>query len=526
MLNFRELRISTLLATLCFIWIPIYIGAYVFFGDGSSSNHWTALLASLLAGLTGTLVIRSNETPYFDSIAVLSIVQIMHFFPRLFQYIAVSKGSRENMYILFPIEWSAEQINSGIVYITLGTLVTAAGLWASSFIASRGSFSNPRALPTEKNIPTILSLLVTGLVIYSVEAYFSLYQGLSASANCFPDVRAKWLTHFFSADIYTMALIFLLIAQGSSMARRQVVTIAALIALYLLFTLALGSRSGIIRILILFTCGALATYGNFKLPTLRMAKFAPIGIVIAIALFPLGTAIRAIKTSACDSSTATAVIAPSPEVSGPSQPRNSFYTAYLDARDARNDNKLRPPQKINDVFDRLGVLDYPIGIMAAKADSDAWNHYFSFAYLWRTIINNVVPGTPFPKEEIMTARIHPILFRQRDQQHIETTYLSELYTAWGLAFLFGGYWGGLFLMFLGSFICGVAYLWGSRVISQNRVVFKGLYLWGFLIGSFYLTQGIDYSIVIMSFFAIQTVVTLTLFSIFSQITRGRVPTLR
>ncbi len=526
----KGVRLTEILAIMSIVWPCFYLGAFFYYGHSPATDNNTLWLGTALSLINIVALYWFRNLAIFPFAVIFSTINIIHFLPRILGYLVLSKGSREGMFILFPISWSREVINYGLLYVIIGSICSLLGIWLADLLIRKIRTSRNRETPLKRawfNTPSVFSSICVTLVVYSVSVYFVLFSGLSASSNCFPELKFKWLIHLFSEDTLTLLFLTIFLVM-TGIKRKHRIFYLGLIFTYLLYTFALGSRAGILRLALMAIAIISAHYGNAKINVLRSVKYGPLLIIIILLSFPIGSWFRTLKADHCENRADTNYDQNKSAIKfDPKNPthtleggkfikQGSFNTFYLNKREGADANKLRIPPSITKPLDRLGMLDYPIGILSASnINQNIKKQYFSIKYLFKTVVNNLLPGTPFPGYEVMSARILPMLYRGLSFEHIEANYLSEMYSLWGLSYLLAGYSGGLILIFVSSMAL-VFFRNAYRCLLPEFVVFiDGIFFWHVLIGCYYLTQGIDYAIVTSVMVSIQGCVLFIMIKMFS-----------
>lgn len=528
----RPWPIERLLAYGCFGWGAAILGSGVYFREGASSDPWTTLLGIAIAALIGFTCYSFEGSKLSALSNTLGVTALLHVLPRIWEYVSVMKASRREMFVLFPISWLPEVTNRGLLYLfcsTSGLVLAffAARIWVEPrlgairfrrFEIESGPLRHPGALT------------IAFLVASAVEIYFNLYLGLSASSNCAPNVRFKWLIHFFSPDIAALVVVYLLANHRKEFKPHWLAVLTALLGFYLLYTVALGSRSGLLRIGMLFLFSVLAAKPTFKLELRRIALPLVVAGVVSLLVFSLATSVRELRRVSCEDSQQPASEQEKAALRGnPIDPPAAVVTVDVGIRHYSGPaswlNKINPadlkmiylPEGIARALDRLGTIDYAVALPSLKIDQGVKNRYFSWSYQIKAVVNNLVPGTVFADSEIMTARVHPMLYRERSIEHVNANYLSELFTLWGLGYLLGGFFGGIFFCFFSGLMISVVWI----LIAPDRIdpstpsrrVCAALFLWGFVYSGFYMTQGFDYTVVCLVFFYLQLATVLAMIAL-------------
>ncbi len=520
-MNKINLRSSSLLIFAIFLFITSTILAYIFFKNSPIADGQTLILIISLELLMATALWKTRNRPSYDSLLVLAFTMCFFFFPRLLQYLAVKQENLKLLYLLFPMPWTSADINYGLTYVVLGTLLIIAALLTAESVYYRFSRNKiGQDLFQSHRIPTLKSLIATGVVIYVVEGYYIIYLGLSASSNCNLDVAGKWLIHFFSGDVYILIVIVALVSQYKSLLLKYKVYLYVSLVIYSGYLLLLGSRGATLRLLIIGICLAIACYRDFRIRLVTLLILIPIVGVISVQSYFLGTAIREFKRYNCGSDKMFSFSEPERDTVG-YEANEKFVAKYRN--DVRNVTKFNLPPEYARILDRLGVIDYAIGIVTMKPDPAVKETYINYSYPLKNLANNLIIGVPYPEAEKMTNNLMPMLYRNLPLQHVLDNFVSEPYTIWGLAYLYYGYVGGLIFIFIGMFLLQLAYIYGSHKFGAYTTLYKATYLWIVMNGAFFITMGFDHAIILVIYMVMQILTTLLILygfeTMFRRITR-------
>ncbi len=458
------------------IWAVAFpIGALVV-GIGVHANWLTVLYGSAMSLLLalGLLVARRLGTVEIMTMLV-GLVQLF-FLPRHMQYVIMTRASVRNLYVLFPVKWTPEMINLGLTWVLAGTSVLMFGIVTAGYVL-RGRLK-PDGAPVARalRIPMLPAVVLASVVVFAVDCYFSLYLGQSAAMNCVDEtIRGKWLIHFFSGDMVLFATMVIFGPSLRKLTWRQYGWFAFLIFAYLIYTLALGSRGGVMRVAVI-TFALLVAWNPLQILKARLVlSLAPIVIILGVAFFFIGTNLRYLQSSACanrqtDLSEAVSIFE-----------QNFLSAQFLDPVGSeagkRDAGMISLSPTLAKVFDRLGVLDYPIGVVVVPGDAGAKAQYMNWTYMAKNLMNNLVIGVPFPEAEIMTSSLMPIIYRGFDERHVRENFLSEMWTLWGSSYVLGGPVGGILMLFAAGFLLQFAMVGVGRRLGSFEFYWKCCCIW-------------------------------------------------
>ncbi len=501
-----------LLSLTCLFAMSYPLGAFLF-GFGVHADWWTVLLGVLLAAEVGIGLWAARRMHSIELMAMLAFLMCQYFFLRIFGYITFSRASLRNLYLLFPSSWNEGMINRGLNWVVIATGAMVLGLLLASWLYRKWGHLPPRlAVPSERivvKIPSLKSMALTALIVYAVDTYFTLFLGQSASKNCVDEaIKGKWLIHFFSGDMVIFVTLVTLASQFDRLRRAQWVYLLVSISIYFAYTLALGSRGGVLRVgTILFALWlASAPYAKIKAKTFVLAL--PALAVLSAVFFMLGTVSRHIGSTAC-SGERVGVAEAFDDLGGNDLP-SRFADVPGSELERRNRAALRLPPVLAKISDRLGLLDYPVGIVAVPGSKDAMNKYVNLKYMAKNLANNLVIGVPFDDAKFMTSSLMPIIYRGYDYKHVEENFLSDMWTLWGSAFALTGPIWGLVLIFLLCFAFQYLFLWGTDRLDGLVLYFRTAALWLGCAAIVFFQMSFDHAAFVTIIFSFQIAVVLVL----------------
>jgi hypothetical protein len=515
-----------------------YTLGYLYMGDGCHYNHATYFyslgICTVLA--LGVRVLKGNRLSEILALGVGFNV-ILYYLFRLFIYLIAVPQNKKLLYVMFPTKWSYKEINEGLSYTLLSLFCSYLGIYIGSKILKNAKplyqyFSDIRDLRPFAT-PALFALFITTIV----QSYYFIYLGLSASTNCtYIDVPYKWVIHFFSADIATcIVLSFFSYLYLRYKDKKYLYTIFIVGVLFWIFTLFLGSRGGILR-LVFFAFYIWIFYAETLKIKLGKILLVCFGFVIFSALsFKVGTKIREIGYKKCSKVTDSSIIVetkktksePSLSDVGVTQIKTHYANNISCEQVKESSNNIHLPQFLATIFDRLGLIDYTVGIsvLSPKGDQKIRNHYFSYKYAFKSFINNIVPGSPFPEVEMMSSNTMPLVFRAKSLDYIKKNFNSDLLMVWGSAYMYNGYWGGAFACVLWSIAIILSFVIFKLFGLGFYVIFLPSWFWVCVIGMFFMNS-YDYYLTIVAFYGIEVAsfsfITFICFNMFKFIKKLRI----
>lgn len=479
---YKEISLKNFLSMLLSIYMVVLTGGFLFLGTNQLFNSTTFLLG-LALGLFSLGIVRVSKGALFAQAVMFILLFLLYGFPRIFEYLILPK------LMVFPFgqEITSKQVNHGLLYILTGTVFIFVGFLAAEFL-----FKYCKRLQCKKSdrvinygISPMLILFVCAIVIGT---YITFGLGISYLTKFRSEINnsliqiAKLL---FNIDmIFFMLLINLVVRMNKDkIAHKKTFIITMLCSFFYILYLAFnGSRSGGLRVLSMLIAIMICAFGNFKLKLVKCVSIILILGIISFMLFPIATQIR-IK-----------LVSESYNYREPAEKvghRALFEEARKEGGLALYNNKIKFLSK---VINRFGQIDYLIVIMARNADNEAKAKYINLKYVAKSIINFFVPGEIYPEAALNTSRVFPIMYMGFTEEYVKTHgYFSQIYTAWGLAFLFCGWWGGLLALFFIGFFIHYLYLCIMKISGKYWYYCGACFL--FLVPSLlYFSQGIDHSI--------------------------------
>ena len=525
-LNFGlEIRTITFLSASFFGFL--YLFAYLKFGVGPISDFMTSVYGALIAILLIFLLFLSKKKVWFDIALILSFSMSIYVFPRILQYISSRPKDLKLFYILFPTHWDASQINSALLYMSLGIISVIMGFLVFDYLEKSGVlerylYSQIRRISCRDGETKLswFGIIFSSLIVYAIDCYYTIYIGLSAPSNCTADVPLKWLIHFFSGDIVVFYVIGLLLTVPKRLNWYHYFALFINVVAFLYYALLLGSRGGMLRVFMIVLSLAVAKYGNFKLKLSAIAIAAPIILALSVVSFTLGTQVREAHRYSCGSPIKSEkandetgegeeeeLHSPVAEIKQPDLGPAGYEAAekFVGKFEFMYMNLVRVKlrAKFAEILDRLGVMDYVVGLTTQPGLQSAKDKYFSWDYMRKNITNNLVPGTPYPDAQKMTNNMFPIVYRGFDFDHIVDNFLSEPFTIWGLSFVFFGKWFGLIFIFVTSTLLVIGYRVVSMIVPKEGTIYKAAYLWLVVTGAYFFNMGFDHMILIIAYGGLQ-----------------------
>ncbi|RJR40167.1 MAG: O-antigen polysaccharide polymerase Wzy [Desulfobacteraceae bacterium] len=459
----KYITLKRLLVGLILLYIAVASLGYLFL-DSSLFDEMTLLLCACTGFALVTAIMTSSKY-LFDELLMIAIWMILFAFPRVAMYLFAPEET------IFPFGEinSVDTVNAGLLYVSAGTLFMLIGMSVSDKLVGTRNSSIPVStrdltLYSNKNL-LLVFLLVLGTNLYSsfvmgispygkmqAESYNTLFQLIKTSLeldSCFYYVLTALLVkHTISTEKGIIPSIFVIIC-------------------YVLVTVSSGSRSAVMRVVIIFPVIIAILNTRPQIDLVKFVNASLVAICLALAAFPIATLNRArIFASHYDS---TAILDAAKEVSV----REGVGGLVAGA------------------FNRMGTIDYPILIVTQEGDKEAKEKYLNISYPIKNIINMLLPGTPFPESAIMTSRSVDVIYRGGAETDMYERYFSEFWTLWGISYVYFGWLGGIISMFLFGFVSHVLYMMIVKNFHGWLQIYLRLWFVVYLTGGIVGNMGID-----------------------------------
>jgi len=295
-----------------------------------------------------------------------------------------------------------------------------------------------------------------------------------------------------------------------------------LIFLWLLFSIAIGSRGGPLRILIFLFLAVLALDPRFKFSVLRLTVLIASFFILNSLVFAMGTIFRHYKLG--DISLSQAIDDYKYNYLNPQLGNLANPVDISDLRKKYYESEMvnEIGKKFRPTVTRLSLIDYSFVIFLKPPNEEVLDFYIRSSHPFKNFANNLVPGEIFEEAMVNTSRVFPMAYRGRSLDAISKGYLSEPWTIWGMAWILGKYWGGLILF-------GVAF--GIQVLlsvvsnqSKNYAVYvRCIYLMT-VVATGYMMFGVDHELTFIAHFSVSCLIACGLLEMFDFIGRKRWPT--
>jgi hypothetical protein len=143
---------------------------------------------------------------------------------------------------------------------------------------------------------------------------------------------------------------------------------------------------------------------------------------------------------------------------------------------------------LGEIFNRLGVVDYPILIISRIKNLQFQDNDndFTFNSLTKRVINGVLPGAIFENHKLKEERFIAKVIMNYDKKSLSKpiNYNTEPTTLWGSAYMYGNFYFGLIIMFFLIFISFIIFNFLKNINNKYFNVSACLFLYVGIYGFF------------------------------------------
>ena len=357
------------------------------------------------------------------------------------------------------------------------------------------------------------------MIVFGVTWYFMIWKGASVFNLEREPIPGLWLIYFFNIDTVALITIVMVLLHKSFFWEHRKFVVVLLVA-YLLTTVLLGSRGGAVRIGWIIGIFMLTYAGNFRLSIRQALGFCLSVIVVGVLLYPVGTLARHVRAGLLREGPGFVRVVTG--AWGLGRGLNKVEEGSTKPRELSVPERVASfaiwswgpakllPHLLGKIVNRIGVLDYVVEILSDRGNRAQLKRYMNIEYAVKSFLNSTVLGTPFPEAEIKTSRVMPIVYRERNEDHLRRNFLSEPWTVWGLGYAFFGGLGGLGAIFILAFLVQIGFLAIMKFGGPYKYYAGTYYLFGSTLAGFLLNMGVDHWLIIVFYFFLSSVVTFAL----------------
>jgi len=418
---------------------------FVGYGTSRMVDAETIFLTLVLDGVLFAALYWSDGDSYPHVILLVWVVGVF-VLPRILSYQVMSE---DLLRVPFKSGFTTKNVNKALLYIILGTCVIVVGFRAASWLWSQKP--SKRIIKEDRHVfspffpPPILSIV--WMIVFGVTWYFMIWKGASVFNLEREPIPGLWLIYFFNMDTVALITIVMVLLHKTFFWEHKKFVVVLLVV-YLVTTVLLGSRGGVVRIGWIIGIFMLTYAGNFRLSIRQALGFCLSVIVASVLLYPVGTQARHVRAGLLREGPGFVRVVTgawglgrglNKVEEGSTKPRELSVPERDDsfAIWSWGPAKLLP-HLLGKIVNRIGVLDYVVEILSDRGNRAQLKRYMNIEYAVKSFLNSTVLGTPFPEAEIKTSRVMPIVYRERNEDHLRRNFLSEPWTVWGLGYAFFG----------------------------------------------------------------------------------------
>lgn len=499
-----SLSLRTFLVVCLTVSIFVFMSSYVVFGGSFQFDISTLLLSVALMLVLLVGLIKMPESG-FPLTLLLGFHLSVFCIPRLYGYLMVP----DSISLPYPIGLLIAEINTTVLFITIGTAVMLAGIFLGDLLwqkrlkywlpAPKDEESFAYALPAYLFV--FLAILIFGILTL---IHLDLRVGGAGPRRFHTLIMAVRTLIGSDAAFFFGFCSFFLIAFKRPKAYYYLFVLVFMYSAYLTF---IGSKGATFRISQILLIIHVVRFGSQSIKIWKLAGIALLLTSVGPLLFSIGNNIKlmhVLKTN----SYALAKAHSNPQ---PKESRNrQIYTEFVNQhRPEANAARLYFEKHIEPKFEskmiilnRLGELDYTIFALTKVLDEKERTRIFSLNYLWRSIANILLPGDPFKDADLRTERYPPLLYSSWAIGSVREYFNTEPFTAWGISYLYFGKLGGLIFLFIVSLLMNVIFQALRQSFPFGRYQYSSLFAWGgftCFLGSF----GLDNNLTTLMFLFVQ-----------------------
>lgn len=473
--------------------------------DSSPYINATSLGLILVMDVVFFMALKKSTEVNAAHITILAWYVLLFFNVRLVALLLLPPEALEFPVGMIGDYLTDENISDGLWFIVGGIIAIILGIFSAGDLGrrfqSKAVFSGGQF--------SLLALTMYWIITYIVAYYVTVHLGLTNFGS--PEKwghRSAWVRVIFDTDVALMwTFVWMLIQYHYfNFTKNQKLYISLLILIWLTFSMVAGSRGGPLRILIFLMFATLIIKPKFKLSILRFVAIISIFYIINSLVFSFGTAFRYSGILGDDVMTSLSYY---------QDKEGAGYWKKFKTSDQKNISELRRAfyesnavlklsLTVRPIVTRLGTLDYPITIVSGDPDPESIDHYIKSYHALKNFVNNLVPGEIFDEATVSTSRVFRLLYREETLEDISQGFMSEPYTAWGMAWLLIGYFG-ILLLFIAALCIQIGLNLLKNKISLFSCGLRFVYMLTVIL-MFYGMFGIDHLLTFITHFSVASVI--------------------
>lgn len=433
-IEFRYLTISILLihAILCLV-------NYLYLGPNYLVNGFGITLICAI-DLTIALTLFAASEKNIAHIMMITWYVLLYYCVRFVVFLFFPFATIDFLTI---DHFNDSDISVGLLYIEMGLISIFAGIFLSAKFDVGGN--NNKVFDSRISIWALSSYWI---IVYMAAYYVRVVLGVTifgAPENW--GNKMGWVGIILDTDVALLITIFWGLYEGRSrkLLAKEKIILVTWVFLWVIFSMAIGSRGGPLRILTIVFFTVLIINPLFKISIIKFLSILSLFVIANVFAFGIGSSVRTDslgikvedKFSGYAGGDNTASAAETLLIKNKnSLIRENYYNSKF---------VIFYSEKLRPIVTRLAVVDYPLVIISKTGNEDVLNYYMRSMHPFKNYINNMVPGEIFLDSMVNTSRVFTMAYRGKSLDHINKGYASEPWSLWGLTWILAGYWGLLIL---------------------------------------------------------------------------------
>lgn len=372
------------------------------------------------------------------------------------------------------VDYQASDITSGLAYLCLATIALGIGMKFGSRVLARREIERAPVMP-----PSVLPERVVwlGLALSAL----GLFSYLDIGAGRFSEALAPigWIFQFLNYEIILALLALLIVTQARFFTRYQRRMVLVYYISFTLYRVLVGSRGGLYLVVLYWVLASIAAKGDLRV-TRKAIGWLVFAAVLVVPFYYFATSTRVLWSPSAD---------------------RSGSISISDVLAAANGADLQLVDAVKELSGRVSALDSLALVVSHKGrESD---RYMNWTNVIHVIVNDSVPGEIWP-EAFPTTRAFTIIYWGYPEAFARSVYISNLWTLYGLAYVFWGWYLGLIATFCIGFILALVYSYICRSSHEYALPFRlfwlavitqGILNYGFEFWWVYASQGLAVGVI-------------------------------
>jgi len=462
--------------------------------------------------------------------AILSFYISVFIFSRLVCYLFIPL----EIYFPYPTSINVAQINKALLYVLLGNITIILGAKLGNFFYKNKTpkFTTPPFIKKLQNFNleiNLLPIIILAILFISLELVltYSLGVNLQSVSNEKGPYHTylmllRTLVGFDTYFYFFLSLIFI------TKSKYRNIKYFILAFLYWVTLSIGGSKGGLMKVDLVLIIHLTAIYLKEKFNIKYYALALLINFIVAVPVFMV---IQKVREQAIDTYSLDSIL----KVASETKPvkinynQKSHADLFKKASETSNWDTIRSSElynkevvprvgRVSTLLNRLGVFDY-IVITLNIGDEKRMKEVFNIEYLFKSMVNIIMPGNPYEDSQYKTERMMPYVFDRKDIEYVGDNFNTEPLTIWGAAYVYSGYFGGLLLILLMSLTLQYLFMLLKYSTSNITKAIAPMFLFVAqytLIGNF----GLDSYFTVIFFIILQTIIIIGLYLLLDKIIKS------